>query len=75
MLSEQEKKEMREDVLNNKRRESFALADKKAMVFAKKHAAAMTPDKVIKFLADTQKVTGPFPISKSLFTPSDKFKL
>jgi len=75
MLGEQEKREMLEDTLNKTRRMAFELADKKAKAFTKKHASFITADKVIKFLADTQKVTGPFPISKSLFIASDKFKL
>ena len=75
MLNKQEKREMLEDTLNKARRRAFELADKKAKAFAKKHMYSITADKVIKFLADTQKATGPFPISKSLLIASDKFKL
>lgn len=64
MLSEREKKEMLEDALSAKRRKGFEAADKKAAKIYKKYLSSLTVDKVIKFLMDAQKVTGPFPISK-----------
>lgn len=66
MLSEREKKEMLEDALSLKRREEFEIADEKAEVINRKHISYITADTVIKFLMDTQKVTGPFPVSKTL---------
>ena len=64
MLSEREKKEMLEDALSAKRRKGFETADKKAAKFYKRYQSSLTADRVIKFLMDTQRVTGPFPVSK-----------
>ena len=75
MLSEREKKEMLEDALSRKRREGFEMADKKAELFIQKRLLSLTADKVIKFLMDTQKVTGPFPISKTVLTTTRNFRL
>ena len=75
MLSEREKKEMLEDALSVKRRKGFEAADKKAAKIYKKYLSSLTADKVIKFLMDTQKVTGPFPVSKTIPTFVGKFKL
>ena len=75
MLSEQEKKEMLEDALSVKRRKGFEAADKKAEKIYKKYLSSLTADKVIKFLMDTQKVTGPFPVSKAVPTGRRNFRL
>ena len=75
MLSEREKKEMLEDALSKRRRKGFEMADKKAEPFVRKHLLSLTVDKVIKFLANAQKVTGPFPVSKIVPDASCKFKL
>ena len=40
--------------------------DKKAKEFIQKYWASLTVDKVIEFLMNVQKVTGPFPISKDV---------
>ncbi len=66
MFSEREKKEMLEDALSAKRRKGFEAADKKAAKIYKKYLSSLTADRVIKFLMDTQKVTGPFPVSKTV---------
>jgi len=75
MLSEQEKKEMLEDAVSAKRRKGFETADKKAAKVYKRYLSSLTADKVIKFLMDTQKVTGPFPISKVIPAFVGKSKL
>jgi len=75
MLSEREKKEMLEDALSAKRRKGFEIADKRAEKICKKHLSSLTPDKVIRFLMDAQKVTGPFPVSKIVPVFLEKPKL
>ena len=75
MLSEQEKKEMLEDALSKKRRKSFEIADKKAEMFTQKYLSSLTVDKVIGFLMNAQKVTGSFPVSKTVPLAPCNFKL
>ena len=75
MLSEQEKKEILEDSVSLERKKSFEIADEKASVFFQKYLASLTVDKVIKFLMDTQDVTGPFPISKTIPSAPFDFRL
>ena len=75
MLSEQEKKEMLEDALSKKRREAFEAADKKGEPFVRKYTSSLTVDKVISFLMNAQKVTGPFPISKTTHSTTRNFRL
>jgi len=65
MLSNQEKKEMLKDALSRKRRMAFETADKKAQPFIQEQLSSLTVDRVIDFLMNVQKVTGPFPISKN----------
>jgi len=75
MFSEQEKKEILEDALSAKRRRGFEIADKKAEKFSKKHLLSLTADRIIKFLMDTQRVTGPFPVSKDIPVSLGNFRL
>ncbi len=75
MLSEQEKKEILEDALSAKRRRGFEIVDKRAEKFSKRHLSSLTADKIIKFLMDTQGVTGPFPVSKDIPVSLGNFRL
>ena len=75
MLSEEEKKELLEDALNQERQKSFKVADEKARIFAQKHPVHPTVDKIIEFLTDAQELTGPFPISKTIPTAPFNFRL
>lgn len=75
MLSEQEKKEMLQDALSKQRRMAFEAGEKKAKILVKKYLSSLTVDKVIKFLMDAQKITGPFPIPTTTPTPPYNFRL
>ena len=69
MLSEEEKKEILEDALSEKRRKAFEEADRRAEEFVRKYRPRLTVDGVIAFLMNAQKVTGPFPISREVPHP------
>jgi len=75
MLSEEEKKEMLEDVFSKERQRVFEAADKKAERFVQKQLLGLTVDKIIKFLKDAQTARGPFPISKTVPPNTYNFRL
>ena len=75
MLSEEEKREMLEDALSEKRRKAFEEADKRAEELAREYWPSLSVENVIEFLMNAQGIIGSFPISKEIPTPPYDFRL